>query len=88
MSIKPISASWDCKSEKTDTYRLLNMIHAMAGLDAQNEKSIWKLKSTATYSNFVITTWTNGLVDVIAETNKDCDGLATNHSYKMIESTI
>lgn len=86
-NMKPISATWFPGSEKTDVYRLLNMVHAMAGIDAKRENSSWRLKSTATYTTYVETTWTNGIVDVTAETTKDDDFNVIFHSYKMVEVT-
>ena len=63
MTIKTITAS---SNNKTESYRLLNMIHAMAMQEASASKT-WQLKSTATNSAYVMTTMTNGTVDVIAE---------------------
>lgn len=86
MSIETVVAHWDCHSEKTETYRLLNMIHSMAGQMSCEKIGNWALKSTATYSDYAMTTWTNGIVDVKAVTNKDYDGVPTFHTYSMFEA--
>ena len=81
--IKPISASWDCKSEKTEVYRLLNMVFAMAGNQATKKYSDWYLGATATQNDYVMTEWTNGIVRIIAETYKDCDGRPCSHFFEL-----
>ena len=82
---KTITASW-CKDdgERSDVYRLLNMVHAMAGRDANSERPSWTLKATATTDNYVMTMWTNGIVDVTAETEYQ-HGYIDNprHTYTM-----
>ena len=82
---KTITASW-CKDdgERSDVYRLLNMVHAMAGRDANSERPSCDLKSTATHEHYIMTMWTNSIVDVIAETeyqhgNRD----NPRHTYTM-----
>lgn len=57
--------------EKSETYRLLNMIHVMAGRCAVAKLDGWELGETCTSEEYVRTTWTNGIVDVIAETWPD-----------------
>lgn len=84
--IEPITASWDCKGEKSREYRCLNMIHAMAGQSAQSNDSQWKLKATATYDDYVLTVWTNGIVDIKAESWKR-EGVAVKHEYSMYEAS-
>jgi len=82
--IKTITAKWDCKSEKSENYILLNMIHAMAGHYATRGDKSWSLSSTATTDNYILTVWTNGIVDIKAETYKDwCYGVANEHCYTM-----
>jgi len=84
--IETISARWDCKGRKSEKYRLLNMIHAMAGIDARNKNSQWSLRSTSTCDDFVMTTWTNGIVNIKAETYKD-DGDEILHVYTMNDAS-
>lgn len=86
--IKPISARWDCKSEKTETYRLLNMVHAMAGSDATKPNPSWRLRATATYDDYVMTEWSNGIVRIKAETHKDNEGLPCFHVYTLLREVV
>ena len=82
---KTITASW-CKDdgERSDVYRLLNMVHAMAGRDANSERPSWDLKSTATHEHYIMTVWTNGIVDVTAETEYQYgDRDNPRHTYTM-----
>lgn len=84
MEIKTITASWDCESEKSETYRLLNMIHLMAGQSATSGDKEWTLSSTATTESYVLTTWTNGIVDIKAESYKNGRyDAAHKHCYTM-----
>ena len=68
--IKTISAS-NAGEEKSEVYRLLYVIHAMAGRCAVAKIDGWSLSETCTMDNYVRTVWTNGIVDVIAETWPD-----------------
>lgn len=82
---KTITASW-CKDdgERSDVYRLLNMVHAMAGHDANSPRPLWELKATATLDFYVMTVWTNGIVDVTAETEyRHGDRDNPRHTYTM-----
>jgi len=82
---KTITASW-CKDdgERSDVYRLLNLVHAMAGRDANSPRPLWSLKATATHDDYVMTMWTNGIVDVIAETKyQHGDRDNPRHTYTM-----
>lgn len=80
--ISPITASYFCDgSEKSDVFRLLNMIHAMAGDSTVTGARSWQLSKTATQENYVLTEWTNGIVNVGAETFKDYGGEPTSHHY-------
>ena len=82
---KTITASW-CKDdgERSDVYRLLGMVHAMAGRDANSPRQSWLLKSTSTLDYYVKTVWTNGIVDVIAETEyQHGDRDNPRHTYTM-----
>lgn len=82
---KTITASW-CKDdgERSDVYRLLNLVHAMAGRDANSTRPLWSLKATATLDYYVKTVWTNGIVDVTAETEYQYgDRDNPRHTYTM-----
>ena len=82
---KTITTSW-CKDdgERSDVYRLLGMVHAMAGRDANSPRPSWELKATATLDCYVKTVWTNGLVDVTAETEyQHGDRDNPHHTYTM-----
>ena len=82
---KTITASW-CKDdgERSDVYRLLSIVHAMAGRDANSPRPSWELKDTATLDCYVKTVWTNGLVDVTAETEyQHGDRDNPHHTYTM-----
>ena len=83
--ITPISASFFPQDDdfKTDEYRLLNMLHQMAGSLANSNKKEWWLKSTATFNDYVMTTWSNGIVDIKAQTWKDYLGNPVEHAYSM-----
>ena len=75
-TIKPISADSDPGG---DVYRLLNMLHVMAGHCAVAKVGGWRLKSTYsdTEARQFITVYTNGIVDVTANTRGD------SHYYSM-----
>lgn len=64
MKIETITAD---STNKTEAYRLLVMVHTMA-IQSIAGGSDWAIKSTATYPDYVSTTVTNGIVDVIAVT--------------------
>ena len=69
MTIKTIRAkSGDCKTE--DVYRLLVLTHRMAGALAVKKIGDWRLSKTATFDDFVLTEWTNGIINIKAETTK------------------
>ena len=73
--IKPIHAS---SENKDDVYRLLNLVHSMAGSLAVAKSGEWWLKETCTMPpEYVLTVWTNGIVDVKAETRHGV------HEYSM-----
>ncbi|WP_348826626.1 hypothetical protein [Halomonas sp. RT37] len=76
--IRPISAS---SSNPDDVYRLLVMTHCMAGSLAIAKKDGWRLARTATFPSYVMTVWTNGIVDIGAETDKDYGGTPEHHRY-------
>ncbi len=73
MKIETITAN---SNNKTESYRLLVMVHTMA-LRAAKLNVEWCVRSTATYPDYVMTTMTNGIVDIIAVTE---DGF---HTYTM-----
>ena len=75
MKIEPIYAS---SEKKDDVYRLLNLVHSMAGSLAVAKSCGWELKETCTMPpEYVLTVWTNGIVDVKAETRHGV------HEYSM-----
>ena len=57
------------------------MIHAMAGMLANSDNKQFQLARTCTERDYVFTEWTNGIVDVGAETFKDYSGEAVSHHY-------
>lgn len=65
--------------EVSDVYRLLNMVHVMAGRCAVAKIDGWELKATCTMEEYIKTTWTNGIVDISAETWTDFD----EHRYTL-----
>ena len=75
MNIEPIYAS---SENKGDVYRLLNLVHSMAGSLAVAKSGGWELKATCTTPpEYELTVWTNGIVDVKAETRHGV------HEYSM-----
>lgn len=77
--IKAITAGND-GTEKSEVYRLLNMVHVMAGRCAVAKVDGWELKATCTTDEYIKTVWTNGIVDVQAETWPDFG----EHRYAII----
>lgn len=77
--IKAITAAND-GAERSEVYRLLNMIHVMAGRCAVAKVDGWMLKSTCTMDEYVNTVWTNGVVDIKAETWPDFN----EHRYTLL----
>lgn len=71
-AITPISA-YSTDENKRDIYRLLNLVHAMAGALAVANKGGWQLARTQSDPMYgpIITVWTNGIVDIEAETTAD-----------------
>lgn len=75
MKIEPIYAN---SENKDDVYRLLNLVHSMAGSLAVAKSGEWWLNGTCTMPpEYVMTVWTNGIVDVKAETRHGV------HEYSM-----
>jgi hypothetical protein len=73
MPIETITADSD---NKTEAYTLLVMLHTMA-VRSTGGVSEWAIKSTATYPDYVMTTVTNGIVDLMAVSIDD------HHTYTM-----
>lgn len=79
-----ILCTWDEGGEKSETDHLINMVHAMAGKMAQTGAGNWKLHSTCTDYDYVMTAWNNGIVTVKAETYKN-QGHPDRHVYSMFK---
>lgn len=80
MTITKITANSD---NKNDVYRLLNVVHSMAGSMAGAKLGGWYLKDTCTMPpEYVRTTWTNGIVDVRAVTTD-----LVHHEYSLYATT-
>jgi uncharacterized protein YbcV (DUF1398 family) len=79
MEIKTISAK--NTDEGSDAYMLLCAMHQMAGQMAVAKIGGWELSKTATFEDYVLTVWTNGIIDLTAETHKywNCD----THRYQL-----
>ena len=69
MTIKTIRAK-SGDSQTDDVYRLLVLTHRMAGALAVEKIGGWRLSKTATFDDFVLTEWTNGIINIKAETTK------------------
>lgn len=78
--IKPITAN---SIEGGDTYRMLNMIHVMAGMLANEPKKHFTLARTQSDPQYgpIVTVWTNGIVDIEARSYRDQDPVY--HEYSM-----
>lgn len=78
--ITPIHAN---SREGGDVYRLLNMVHVMAGRLANNPTKDFQLSRTNSDPSFgpILTVWTNGIVDIEARTWK---GEVDYHEYSMV----
>ena len=83
--MKDINCSWSEGGHKTESDRMINIIHAMAGQMASKKVGAWSLLETATYPDYVKTVWTNGVIDVGAITYKDAE-LGDEHKYWITES--
>lgn len=66
-----------------DTYQMLNLIHVMAGMLANEPKKHFTLSRTNSDPQYgpIITVWTNGIIDVEARTWRDQD--PPYHEYSM-----
>lgn len=78
--IQPIHAN---SRDGGDTYRMLNLIHAMAGMLANEPKKHFTLARTNSDPMYgpIITVWTNGVVDIEARTYRD--ECPPYHEYSM-----
>lgn len=77
LMIEPIEAR-STDPEDIEKYRLLVLVHSMAGSLAVAKTGEWRLKETSTYPpHHVLTTWSNGIVDIEAVTR---DG---EHTYRL-----
>lgn len=80
IDIKPIRAN---SREGGDVYRLLNMVHQMAGSLANSPRKEFQLARTNSdqFCGPIVTVWTNGIVDIEARSwNK---GRERYHEYSM-----
>lgn len=68
--IKMITAN---SREGGEVYRLLNLVHAMAGRAANSNRKDWQLSRTQSDPMYgpIVTVWTNGIVDIEAKTWMD-----------------
>lgn len=66
-----------------DVYRLLNLVHVMAGSLANSPRKEFRLSRTNSdsYCGPILTVWTNGIVDIEARTWKD--GSEPYHEYTL-----
>jgi hypothetical protein len=62
-----------------EVYRLLNMVHQMAGMLANEPKKAFTLSATQSSPEYgpIVTVWTNGIVDIKASSRGDY------HEYSM-----
>lgn len=79
--IKPVHAN---SRDGGEVYRLLNLVHALAGRLANSPSKDFQLARTNSDPSFgpILTVWTNGIVDIEART-WDEDG-EPYHEYSMI----
>lgn len=79
-NIKPITAN---SRDGGEVYRLLNMVHVMAGMLANEPKKAFTLARTQSDPAYgpIVTVWTNGIVDIEAKTWRDED--PAYHEYSM-----
>lgn len=81
--IKPIHAN---SRDGGEVYRLLNLVHAMAGQLANEPKKAFTLARTNSDPQYgpIITVWTNGIVDVEARSwPAEYEGGDRYHEYSM-----
>lgn len=82
--IKPIHAN---SVDRGDVYRLLNMVHAMAGQMAQTKAGRWELLRVGTTDDWALTVWGNGIVEVGAETWKEIPGFRSEKHHYWLRPT-
>ena len=83
--IKPINAN---SEDRGEVYRLLNMVHSMAGQMAQTKAGRWELLRVSTTVDWALTVWGNGIVEVGAETWKEVPGVRSEqHRYWLRPTT-
>ena len=78
--IGPISAN---SRDGGEVYRLLNLVHAMAGRLANSPRKDFWLARTQSEPMYgpIVTVWSNGIVDIEARTWKEYEG--DYHEYSM-----
>lgn len=78
--IKPIRAN---SRDGGEVYRLLNMVHVMAGMLANEPKKGFTLAATQSSPEYgpIVTVWSNGIVDIEARTWRDED--PAYHEYSL-----
>lgn len=66
-----------------DVYRLLVMVHSMAGSLANSERKEWRLARTNSDPIYgpIVTVWTNGIVEIEAKTWRDHE--PAYHEYRL-----
>ncbi|BBI47385.2 hypothetical protein [Pseudomonas phage HU1] len=83
-NIKPVHAN---SRDGGEVYRLLNLVHVMAGMLANEPKKHFTLARTSSDSSCfgpIVTVWTNGIVDVEARTwPAEYEGGERYHEYSM-----
>lgn len=81
IAITPIHAN---SRDGGEVYRLLNMVHVMAGRLANSPTKDFQLSRTNSDLAYgpIVTVWTNGIVDIEARTWKYPDA-ADYHEYSM-----
>lgn len=79
-TINPIHAN---SRDGGDVYRLLNLVHSMAGSLANSPRKEFTLARTNSDPQYgpIITVWTNGIVDIEARTWRDQE--PAYHEYSM-----
>jgi hypothetical protein len=80
MSIETVKAN---SKEGGDVYRLLVVVHHMAGILANSPRKEFRLARTQSDPTCgpIVTVWTNGIVDIEARTYKD--EVPAYHEYSM-----
>lgn len=82
-NIKPVHAN---SRDGGEVYRLLNMVHSMAGSLANSPRKEFTLARTNSDPQYgpIVTVWTNGIVDIEARTwAAEYEGGERYHEYSM-----